>query len=134
MRSMNLKRAGTALAVVALVLAAGCATAGQGAESGTPAPKAEPRLHVQNNNWDDVTVYALSDGWSTRLGNVMAGDSAVFALPNSVLRAANAHFLVLPLASNMTYISPTILWNRDMILWISSELRQSTLVPLRKAG
>ena len=134
MRSMSLKRAGTTLSVVALVLAAGCATAGQSAENGQPAPSPEPRVHVQNNNWASVTVYAVRDGESIRLGNVIAGDSAVFALPDAVLQAPDAYFLVRPLASSVAYISPTILWNQDMTLRIANDLAASTLVPWRKAG
>jgi hypothetical protein len=128
MRSMILKRAGT------LVLAAGCATAGQGAGSGQPAPNPEPRVEVQNDNWADVTVYAIRDGSSIRLGDVMAGDSAVCTLPDAVVQAPDAYFLVRPLASSVAYVSPSILWDQDMTLRIANDLSQSTLVPWRNAG
>jgi hypothetical protein len=131
---MNPKRVGTALAAAALVLAAGCATAGEGAGSGQPAPNREPRVQVQNDNWADVTVYAIRDGSSIRLGNVMSGDSAVFALPDAVRQAPDAHFLVEPLASRVAYVSPSILWDQDMTLRIANDLSQSTLVPWRIAG
>lgn len=134
MRSMNLKRVGTTLAALSLVLAAGCATAGQGAESGQPAPNPEPRVQVQNDNWADVTVYAIRDGSSIRLGNVMAGTSAVFAVPDAVLQAPDAHFLVEPLASRVAYVSPSILWDQDMTLRVANDLSQSTLVPSRNGG
>ena len=133
MRSMNPKRAGTALAAAALILAAGCATAGQTAGSGQPAPP-EPRVEVRNDNWADVTVYAVRDGESIRLGDVMAGDSTVFTLPDAVTQAQDAYFLVKPLASTVAYVSPTILWDQDMTLRIANDLSQSTLVPWRKAG
>ncbi len=54
--------------------------------SETPAAVSErTTVRVINNNWDDVTVYAVRDGYRHRLGKLTSFTSRVFTLPPTFL-------------------------------------------------
>ena len=53
-----------------------------------PEERSETRrttVRVINNNWDDVTVYAVRDGYRHRLGKLTSFTSRVFTLPPTFL-------------------------------------------------
>ncbi len=71
-----------ALTVAALV-AVPAAAAQTAPEEGSETPRTTVR--VINNNWDDVTVYAVRDGYRHRLGKLTSFTSRVFTLPPTFL-------------------------------------------------
>jgi hypothetical protein len=72
---------------------------------GMPAPNDAVTVSVQNNNWQDVDVYAVRSGQRIRLGNVTAARSGVFTLPRAVALAPDLRIQVHPLAAPRDYVS-----------------------------
>ena len=72
------------MALAAMTLLTGCAN-GAGARYATDefAPTSVA-IEVANHNWMDVTVYAVSGGVRSRLGQVSTGMSQVFRMPRTV--------------------------------------------------
>ncbi len=64
---------------VAALIAVPAAAAQTAPEERNETPRTTVR--VINNNWDDVTVYAVRDGYRHRLGRVTSFTSRVFTLP-----------------------------------------------------
>jgi hypothetical protein len=67
------------------------------------------QLEVDNNNFLDVTVYAVSGGSSLRIGEVVGKSKGQFTLdPKKVLMTGGLQVLVDPIGSNRTYLSPSV--------------------------
>jgi hypothetical protein len=100
----GLRCAVTALAM-SLVVGA-CGVADSGARS-APAPRMErATVHVTNNNWSDVRIFAVYQGQRVRLGTVTSMGSQVLRIPQTMVRAAgNIRLLVDPIGSNDTFVS-----------------------------
>lgn len=75
--------AGLSLAVVTGVLATACTRTNEAA--GTLVPANVVSLHVQNNNFLDVDVYAVSQGVPTRLGTVTGNSTRNFIIDGSLV-------------------------------------------------
>jgi hypothetical protein len=86
-RRPALRRGGQSLALLALSVAMfGCGPAGQLVQredpfTRAPVEKEVVRLHVQNLNFNDARLFALSYGSRTRLGIVQGNRDAVFSIP-----------------------------------------------------
>jgi len=74
---------GLSLAVVTAVAAGACARTNEAA--GTVVPANVVGLHVQNNNFLDVDVYAVSQGVPTRLGTVTGNSIRDFVVDGSLV-------------------------------------------------
>lgn len=83
MRGYRTTRLATALAAAAL--ATGCAAGGQNAEiDGDAASSQRVTVTVENNNWQDATVYLAGAGPLIRLGTVNSMNRERFTVPASV--------------------------------------------------
>lgn len=74
----------TALAAVALLLAPSLLFGQEAAKEQTSEHvdrDAPIKVTVRNNNWSDVTIYAVSRGTRFRLGTVVTGTAQEFVLP-----------------------------------------------------
>ncbi|HEX8907533.1 MAG TPA: hypothetical protein VF771_22010 [Longimicrobiaceae bacterium] len=98
---------------LALVLATLGAAACVGKGRNAPIPQPATFVHVENQAWLDVDVYAMSGGLRRRLGLVNANSSARFRIPDSVIGIGRSlQFLVDPVGSSRTgtsfeiYVSP----------------------------
>ena len=74
---------GLSVAIVTGVAASGCARTNEAA--GTVVPANVVGLHVQNNNFLDVDVYAVSQGVPTRLGTVTGNTTRDFVVDGSLV-------------------------------------------------
>lgn len=103
------------VALTAAGVAGGCAT-GRGAgtydelTSAQPAPEHAATVRVENNNWQDVDVYAIRSGQKIRLGMVTSMTSTDFALPASLLTGSpNVQLYIHPIGTNGGYLSQSML-------------------------
>jgi hypothetical protein len=99
------------LAAAALLLALVSSTCGR-KETESPFRRAVDRpvtLEVDNNNFLDVTVYAVAGGYSLRLGNVGGKNVEEFTLDSQdITIAGGLQFLVDPIGATQTYLSPKV--------------------------
>jgi hypothetical protein len=90
------KRGWIGLAVLLGMLAAACG-GGQGAGEG-PTPGSAVQLVVRNNNFSDVTVYAVPQGGDPqRVGMVSGTQTATFTLRAGLLGAGQLRLVADPL-------------------------------------
>jgi hypothetical protein len=83
-------------------------------------------LHVVNNNWNDIVIYALVDGTRTRLGDAGASRTTMLRLPSTLIAASGMLQLILdPLGSRSTFRTGAIMVNggQRVRLLIENELR-----------
>jgi len=76
--------AGLAAAMIMTSAATACSRTRTGEAGGTIAPADAVSLHVQNDNFLDVDVYAVIGGQARRLGTVVGHTGSKFALNPSV--------------------------------------------------
>ena len=97
---------------------------------GVPAPNDAVTVSVQNNNWQDVDVYAVRAGQRFRLGSVTAARSGVFVLPRGVALAPDLRIQVHPLAATRDYISSKLSVNPGDIVEIvvNNSLQHTTVI------
>lgn len=134
MSSRTSRRTRSLTAALVLALLAGCVTGGQGNDTADTTLDRAPRIRVHNDNWANVTVYAVREGLKIRLGTVTTGRSATFELPAMMRHAADVRLRVEPLASSAAYVSPVLVWGQDVTLRVANDLAQSTLMPWRSSG
>lgn len=100
-----------------VVLATACSTRSGDTGAAEPRP-ADVEIVVENNLWQDVTIYALRRGSRVRLGTVISMNTGRFTLPVGV---AGAHELILiadPVGSRETFRSePVMVDAGDIIEW-----------------
>lgn len=95
-----------AAAAVAFTLGA-CAPAAQQSGSNTPAPN-RTTLTVENNNFQDVTVYLIGGSTRTRLGTVTSMKQEEFRIPQTLASGvADLVIEAVPFGNGETYRSPT---------------------------
>ena len=67
------------------------------------------QLEVDNNNFLDVSVYAVAGGVSLRIGDVGVKNKGTFTLdPDRISMVSGVQVLVDPIGSDRTYLSPTV--------------------------
>jgi hypothetical protein len=72
----------------------------------------EPLLAVTNDNWMDMHIYAVRDGFPISLGVVNGPGEQVFDLPMSVtLAGAHVQILALPIGGTEDFLSEPIMVN-----------------------
>jgi hypothetical protein len=62
-------------------------------------------IHVRNENWLDIHVYAMSDTQSRSLGVVSTGTQQVFELPATLQHRTDIRFRAEPIGSNDQFVS-----------------------------
>lgn len=96
-----------AAAAVAFTLGACAPAAQQSGSSNTPAPN-RTTLTVENNNFQDVTVYLIGGSTRTRLGTVTSMKQEEFRIPQTLASGvADLVIEAVPFGNGETYRSPT---------------------------
>lgn len=94
-------------ALVAMTGLGGCASKGPPGEAG--ADPERTTLTVENNNWNDMTVYVLRDGVRARLGSVPALGSSTFRLPDALIGGSGeVRLMADPLGSSARFTTQPI--------------------------
>lgn len=103
------------VAVAATTVVGGCAT-GRGVAgydeltSAQPAPENAAVVRVENNNWQDVDVYAIRNNQKVRLGMVTSMTASGFRLPSNLLTGSpNVQLYIHPIGSSGGYLSQAML-------------------------
>lgn len=95
-----------------LVLTLGACASREGPATGPLPPGAqeqEARVQVTNNNWSDMTVYAVRDGHRVRLGTVTSMATQIFDLPRAILgAAANVQLVANPIGGRSSIRTPPV--------------------------
>ena len=114
-------------AVAAFVILGACAPATEQTR-GQHAANSGTTLMVQNENWNDVTIYLLRGTTRMRIGSVVAMGKAEFKLPAAyVVGVSDVTLQAAPVGSNESYISPAIMIfpGAQLALTVGSALRLS---------
>ena len=101
------------LVVVLLALLVSACTTKRAPQVGPAAQSARSaKLHVTNNNWADITVYAEGSGARQRLGTVTSMARRVFDLPRGVLSSSGDVRLVAdPIGARGAHVTfPVQVW------------------------
>lgn len=102
----------TMLAAVMVVLAGACAPS-TGSTAYAPeldgAGPEETTVRVENNNWDNMTVYVVRGSTRHRLGMVTSMNTEMFRIPPAFMSGTEAVRLVAdPIGSPNTYVTPSV--------------------------
>ena len=97
---------------------------------GMPAATDAVTVSVQNNNWQDVDVYALRNGQRVRLGSVTATRTGVFVLSQAVALSPDLRIQIHPLAATRDFVSQKLVVNPGDVVevYVVNALAQSTVV------
>ena len=139
MNTRKFRAAFLTLTVAALVAvpAAAAQTASE-EKSETPAAVSErTTVRVVNDNWHDMTVYAVRSGYRRRLGTVTSFTSRVFALPQAFLIPSDELRLIAdPIGRRGAYVSEALVVNDgDVVEWrLRNNLRLSNIFIYRFQG
>jgi hypothetical protein len=100
------------------VLAGACANGLGGAVTQDGAGVHQSVVEVTNNNWMDVTVYAVRSGKPTRLGTVTSTRTEAFALPRRLVVGGTIRLLAAPVGSRGSHQTDLIMVDGgDRIVW-----------------
>ncbi len=125
---MNIRKfRATFLALTVAALEAVPAAAQTAAEeSETP----RTTVRVINDNWNDITVYAVRNGYRRRLGTVTSFTSRVLTLPPTLLIPSDGLRLVAdPIGSRGVYVTEPLVVNAgDVVEWtVRNNIRLSNI-------
>lgn len=104
--------------LVLTVAASSCATRSRDG-SGSRAAGGATVVQVDNGNFADVVVYALSTGQYYRLGEVSGHDEATLDLPRQLDRVHDLRLVADPIGSRTSYFSNEILFEPGDVLVLS---------------
>jgi len=99
--------------------------------------KPRTTVHVINDNWNDMTVYAVTNGYRRRLGTVTSFTSRVLTLPPTLLILNDELRLVAdPIGSRGVYVSEPLVVNAgDVVEWtVRNNIRLSNIFIYRFRG
>jgi hypothetical protein len=95
-------------AVVAMTGLGGCAPK-QGPQEASDFVRERTVLSVENNNWQDMTVYLVRDGVRARLGSVPALGRSSFTLPDALIGGSGeVRLMADPLGSSSRFTTQPI--------------------------
>lgn len=127
----------TAVAVLsAAVLGGACAPAAPGGaeslapELGIGVSGAPPTVRVTNNNWSNMTVYAVRGSTRLRLGMVTSMATQVFRLPAALANGAGGvRLLADAIGGNEQFLTPAVQVSRgeEVKLEIHNQLQISSV-------
>ena len=109
------------IAAVICALSIACGGRDNEAMNGQPAPSDEVLVSVENNNWQEVVVYAERDGTRTRLGTVLTGKKMAFTLPADYVFTSDFRIMVDPIGGTRRYMSQRLLVNRGDVVEVRVE-------------
>ena len=101
-----------------VILFSACAGDGR---PGDVEPRLDVDVHVINNNWLEVTVYAWINNLRTRLGNVSTGNEETFTLPRAIADHPDLRFLIDPIGSTATHLTQRVLVGAGGVIRITVE-------------
>ncbi len=139
MNTRKFRAAFLTLTVAALVAvpAAAAQTASE-EKSETPAAVSErTTVRVINDNWHDITVYAVRAGYRRRLGTVTSFTSSVFTLPPMFLIPSDELRLIAdPIGRRGVYFSEALFVTAgDVVEWrLLNNIRLSNIFIYRPRG
>ena len=139
MNTRKFRAAFLTLTVAALVVVPAVAAQTYSEErSETPAAVPErTTVRVVNDNWHDMTVYAVRSGYRRRLGTVTSFTSRVFTLPPAFLIPSDELRLIAdPIGRRGAYVSEALVVNDgDVVEWrLRNNLRLSNIFIYRFQG
>ncbi len=120
-----MKRLMSIMAIGVLLLTHLAACSGSKEETEAPVDVPDVTVRVTNEDWLDVTVYALYKAKRFRLGRVTTGNTEVFVVPKGlILGATDLQFLGIPMASrdNRT-TQPLIVSPGDEVTLVNGQKR-----------
>ncbi len=121
MNTRKFRAAFLTLTVAALVVVPAVAAQTASEErSETPAAVLErTTVQVNNDNWHDITVYAIRSGYRRRLGTVTSFTSRVFTLPPAFLiHSGGLRLIADPIGSRGSHVSEPLFVNAgDVVEW-----------------
>ena len=120
---------------MAALLAVPAATAQTAPEERSETPRTTVR--VINDNWQDITVYAVRAGYRRRLGTVNSFTSRVLTLPPTLLIPSDDLRLIAdPIGSRGVYVSEPLVVNAgDVVEWtVRNNIRLSNIFIYRFRG
>ncbi len=93
------------LYMILTVIALGAGVAGCGRNAGLDTGTIQPvagavAVHVVNNNFNDVDVYAVSEGVAHRLGTVTAASTSDFVMDPSYFPSGQLRLIAAPIGGN----------------------------------
>jgi hypothetical protein len=105
---MSIGRCILGAALVAVAGLGGCASKAATGEASDVA-RERTTLTVENNNWQDMTVYVLRDGVRARLGSVPAMGRSNFTLADALIGGSgDLRLMADPLGSSARYTTQPI--------------------------
>ena len=106
-------------AFLTLTVAAIVAVPALAAQTASEEKSERTTVRVVNDNWHDITVYAVRDGYRRRLGTVTSFTKRVFALPQTFLIPSSNLRLVADLIGRRgAYVSEAIVIGAgDLVEW-----------------
>ena len=120
-----MKRLMGIMAVGVLLLTHLTACSGSKEETEAPVDVPDVTVRVTNEDWLDVTVYALYKAKRFRLGRVTTGNTEVFVVPEGlIIGATDLQFLGIPMASRQSRITePIIVSPGDEVTLVNGQKR-----------
>jgi hypothetical protein len=122
---------------IAMVLALNVVAIGTAAAQATPKSEAQTKaraknaiVHVSNNHWLDVRVYAVTGGRTWRLGTVTTYTTGTFTLPGQFVDPGHdTQFVAYPIGARTRVTTPGLLLTPgDVIEWrVENNLNLSSL-------
>jgi hypothetical protein len=113
--------------VLSTALTPGCR--GPEGQFGTQRPASRPvQVHVQNNNFLDVTVHARTGGRNVRLGQVSGKSSGKLTIdPRRINLSSGLQLMVDPIGSRNTFLSQAVFPDRNavVVLEVGAQLQMS---------
>ncbi len=97
--------------IIGLLLAIASATACRsgGAPSASDSERTPTTIDIQNNDFNDMTIYAVTNGQRVRLGIAPGNKTTVLTIPRYILNGTTyLRFLANPLAGNRSPVSEEI--------------------------
>ncbi|MEO8879760.1 MAG: hypothetical protein ABI446_05140 [Gemmatimonadaceae bacterium] len=93
--------------LLAIASATACRSAGASAASGNE--RTTTTIDIQNNDFNDMTIYAVTNGQRVRLGIAPGNKTTVLTIPRYILNGTTyLRFLANPLAGNRSPVSEEI--------------------------
>ncbi len=96
--------------LVAAAIALGCAACAPAMEQASAGHfESKTTLHVDNNNWQDMTIYVMRGAARARLGSVRGMSKADFKITDTMVNGlGEVRIIADPVGSDRTYVSPVI--------------------------
>lgn len=96
--------------LVAAAIALGCAACAPATEQASLSHfESQTSLHVDNNNWQEMTIYVMRGASRVRLGSVRGMSKADFRITDTMVNGlGEVRILADPIGSERGYVSPVI--------------------------